>query len=238
MSTPAFSRSRSPIRGSDGSVSSEAKWRAGWTYARRVRRTVTRSAWSIRPAPDLVVAGEQRQDRQAGRVGARSSRPGAAASSAGSTSRPSPRSSRRAGPASVEQLVEPAGAAVDQQRVPVAVRVAAALDVDAARDRVAHAVGLVRVLEAHARARRALADDVVGDPDRAALVGARAEVGVQAVVEPDRGDDRVRAGQRPGGGRRAGWSRTSAGTAGSRRCGRGRRGRGEGADREQGRNGG
>ena len=69
MSTPAFSRSRSPIRGSDGSVAVEAKWRAGYTYARRERRTVTRSAWSIRPRRTSPVAGEQRQDRQAGRVG-------------------------------------------------------------------------------------------------------------------------------------------------------------------------
>ena len=49
MSTPAFRRSRSPIRGSDGSVAFEAKCRAGYTYARRLRLTVTRSAWSIRP---------------------------------------------------------------------------------------------------------------------------------------------------------------------------------------------
>ena len=49
MSTLAFSRSRSPIRGSDGSSSSEAKCRAGQTYSRRERETVTRRAWSIFP---------------------------------------------------------------------------------------------------------------------------------------------------------------------------------------------
>jgi hypothetical protein len=49
MSTLALRRSRSPIRGSDGSSSSDAKWRAGQTNARRERDTVIRSAWSIRP---------------------------------------------------------------------------------------------------------------------------------------------------------------------------------------------
>ena len=71
MSTDALSRSRSPMRGSAGSSSEEAKWRAGNTnalpalghgHAQRVRDAA---------APDLLVAGEQRQDRQPGGVGAR-----------------------------------------------------------------------------------------------------------------------------------------------------------------------
>ena len=46
----ALSRRRLPIDGSDVLVSELAKWRAGQMYARRVRWTVNRSAWSMRPA--------------------------------------------------------------------------------------------------------------------------------------------------------------------------------------------
>ena len=49
MSTPALSRSRSPMRGSAGSVSEDAKWRAGNTNARRLWDTVIRSACVMRP---------------------------------------------------------------------------------------------------------------------------------------------------------------------------------------------
>ena len=49
MSTDAFSRSRSPMRGSAGSPSEEAKWRAGNTNALRLSETVMRSAWVMRP---------------------------------------------------------------------------------------------------------------------------------------------------------------------------------------------
>jgi hypothetical protein len=141
---------------------------------------------------DPAGTGEQRQDRQPGGVGRRPAR--------GAHARPpqAPGRARAGHPAPAlapqrEQLVEPAAMAVDQQRVAIA----AALDPNAARDRVAHAVALRRVVEPHPRALRAPPDDGVGDPDRPALPAAGAEVGVHAVVEPDRADDRVRvAGDR------------------------------------------
>ena len=77
----------------------------------------------------------------------------------------------------------------------VAVGVRPALDVHAAGDRVAHAVGLAGVVEAHARARRAPPDDVVGDPDRPALPEAGAEVGLDRAADPDRADDRRGVGR-------------------------------------------
>ena len=95
MSTDAFSRSRSPMRGSAGSASEEAKWRAGKTNARR--RLGHRHAQRVRDpaALDLRVAGEQRQDRQARRRRRSSSPPAAAPARAGSRSRPSRPSSAR-----------------------------------------------------------------------------------------------------------------------------------------------
>ena len=69
---------------------------------------------------------------------------------------------------------------VDDDRVPVAGRGAPALDLDAARDRIRPAVGLVGVLEGDARLALLLADDRDRDPDRRALPQPRAEVGVHA----------------------------------------------------------
>ena len=145
-------------------------------------------------AADLGVAREQRQDRQSRGVGARP---------AGG---PQPRPAQVPGRAGAgvpavtlaaerEQLVEPAARAVQQQRMAVAVGVRPALDVHAAGDRVAHAVGLAGVVEAHARARRAPPDDVVGDPDRPALPEAGAEVGLDRAADPDRADDRRGVGR-------------------------------------------
>src|SRR5215211_9318617 len=68
--------------------------------------------------------------------------------------------------------------------------VAAALDVNALRDRIADVVALVRVLEADARARCLASDDVEGDADRRALPEAGAEVGVESPARADRGDHR------------------------------------------------
>ena len=73
MSTLAFSRTRRPIGGSDGSVE------LARLVARRVdvtccacAATVKRSAWSIAPGRRVAVpAGEPGQDRQAGGVGGR-----------------------------------------------------------------------------------------------------------------------------------------------------------------------
>ena len=71
MSTDALSRSRSPMRGSDGSVSEEAKWRAGYTYARRRARHRHPDRVADRAAAHVVPARQQREDRQAGGVGRR-----------------------------------------------------------------------------------------------------------------------------------------------------------------------
>jgi hypothetical protein len=49
MFTEAFSRSRSPMRGSAASSPSPASWRAGKTNALRLRGTVMRRAWRIAP---------------------------------------------------------------------------------------------------------------------------------------------------------------------------------------------
>ena len=67
-----------------------------------------------------------------------------------------------------------------QQRVTVG----AALDVHVARDRVAHAVGLVGIREPQPHAARAVRDDVERDPDPAPLVAAAAEVGVHRRAAP------------------------------------------------------
>ena len=127
MSTPAFSRSRSPIRGSAGSVSEEAKWRAGKTKARRLCDTVMRSACVMRPCLHLLVAGEQRQDRQARRVGARPARR-AQLRLAQAPGRARARRPAAALLAQGEQLEQLAAVAVDEQRVAVAVGLRPALD--------------------------------------------------------------------------------------------------------------
>ena len=140
-------------------------------------------------ARDLLVAREPGEDRQAGGVGGRP---------AGGPEPVRAQVPDRAGagaPAAVrarrerEELVELAAVAVDDQRVPVAVGVAAALDRDVRRNRVRTGVGLVGILERDARPRLRGADDGDRDPDRPALVEPGAEVGVEVVVEPDRRDD-------------------------------------------------
>ena len=112
-----------------------------------------------------------------------SSRQAAARSSAGSRSRRSrPPSPTPCAPQRVE-LVELAGVAVDDQRMPVAVvrMRGRALDRHVRRDRVRALVALVGVVERHARLRRLLAvHDDVGDADARAVVEAVAEVGVHA----------------------------------------------------------
>ena len=168
-----------------------------------------RSAWSITPRFDLVPAREAGEDRQPGGVGRRSSRPAGGGSSGGSTSAPEPAVQPRARVAQVVQLVEPARAPVDEDRVPVACRVRAALDLDVLRDRVADAVGLVGVRERDARARRRARDDVERDPDRPAVPRARAEVRVDGRVEPDRADQLAPSRLPPAACRRAGSRRCS-----------------------------
>ena len=140
-------------------------------------------------AARLVVAGEAGKDRQAGRV------------CGGPAGGPNPvreQAPGRTGPGmpvaallrEAAELVEAAGAAVEQERVVVA----AALDVDALRDRVADVVALVVVLEGDARPRRLASDDVEGDADRRAFPEAGAEVSVKPGVDADRGDERRRVG--------------------------------------------
>src|SRR5260221_8552316 len=64
MSTLAFRRTRRPIGGSDGSLELDAWWRAGYMNVLRVRCTVKRSAWSIRP-----VEASPSQRASPGRIG-------------------------------------------------------------------------------------------------------------------------------------------------------------------------
>ena len=72
----------------------------------------------------------------------------------------------------VEQFVEPAARAIHHEHVAVAVRAAAALDRRPRRDRIAPAVGLVRVLEAHRHALLSRSHRHVRDPDRPSRVAA------------------------------------------------------------------
>ncbi len=170
MSTPRFSRSRSPIRGQRRIAV------VGGEVARRVHvRAPAAAHRDAQGVVDAAAAGPRRSGRAAAGSAARPRRPtssptGAAAWSGGSTPRPTRPSTRRGRRASAKssyrrQRLRSSSSAC---RSPSA---RSALDVDAARDRVAHAVGLVRVLEAHARARGPLGDDVERDPDRPAVVG-------------------------------------------------------------------
>ena len=93
------------------------------------------------------------------------------------------------GVAQVVQLVEPAGALVDEDRVPVTGRAWTSFDVDVPRDRIADAVGLGCVPEGDSRAVRLPRDDVERDPDRPADPCARAEIGVNRGVQADRTDE-------------------------------------------------
>ena len=211
MSTEAFSRRRSPMRGSEASFEST---RSGGPGTRRRAGAADGDPQGVldAAAAGLVVAGEEREDREAGGVGGRPARPGAASSSAGSRPRPSRRASSPFCLAQREQLVEPAARAVDEQRV--AVR--AALDLRVGRDRVADAVGLVGVVEGHLGALGRPADGLTsgsrsGCPRRGPSRSRRGS----ASSEPDRGDDRRPSRPRPAGRRRAGWSRTTSGTPGT-----------------------
>ena len=70
--------------------------------------------------------------------------------------------------------------------------VAAVLNVDALRNRVADAIALVHIFERDLRPPRRACDHVERDPDRPAVPGPGTEVGVQARREPDRLDQRRR----------------------------------------------
>ena len=178
--------------------------------------TVKRSAWSIRPLRDVLVAGEAGQDRQAGRVGGR---PAGRAKLVRAEIEDRARAglpATAAGRVEGEQLVELAAVAVDDQRVPVAVRAAAALDRDVRRDRVRALVRLVRVLERDAGLRLRAADDRDRDPDRPAFPEPGAEVGVHVVVDADRRRRSGRSWERPAACRRAGSTGSWPGRPGTR----------------------
>ena len=137
-----------------------------------------------RPGGDLVVAHEPRQDRQAGGV---RRRPAVGAQVVGAQIPDGARARLPAvaAPARVEQLVEAAGVLVDKEDVAVAAR----LLVRMLRDRIADAIGLVRVLERHLHLGGALPGD---DGVRDAVAEVRPEVGVHRVVGADRADHRRR----------------------------------------------
>src|SRR5205823_4992283 len=90
-----------------------------------------------------------------------------------------------------EELVELARRLVDDQRVPVAVGAAPALDRHGLRDRVRPLVALVGVVEVDAVARRALADDDERDADRPAVPETRTEVGMEPRGKADRPEHRL-----------------------------------------------
>ena len=140
-------------------------------------------------AGDLVVAGETRKDRQAGRVGGR---PAAGPQAVRAHVPDCARSGVPRGP-EVEELVERAGVAVDDDRVPVAVGGGPALDGDVGRNRVRAGIALLVVVEVDPGLRLRAAHDGDGDPDRAAVPESRAEVGVDVEIRADRPHDGGRA---------------------------------------------
>ena len=206
------SRSRSPIRerrvaGVGGEVPRRPRERTARLRHGHPQRVpdpaAALSAWrasSGRIGSPAASALVQPEGRSRGGAGSRSRR----SRRASRRPRGAARTARRDGSAS-----GPAGAHGDRRRR------SPALDVHAAGDRVAHAVGLAGVVEAHGRAGRAPPDDVVGDPDRPALPESGAEVGLDRAADPDRADDRRGVAARPAAGRRADRSRT--GRPGSRR---------------------
>ena len=151
MSTLAFSRTRRPIGGSAGSR------RVGRVVARRVDvrppRARRREAERVvdHAARDLVVAREAGEDRQPGGVGRRPAR-GPQLVRAQAPDRA--RAGRPAAPRVAQRRTARRACRCSCRRASACRSPSrrAALDVDASRDRVAHPVGLVRVLERHASA--------------------------------------------------------------------------------------
>src|SRR5204862_6464491 len=113
----------------------------------------------------LLVARKAGQDRQAGSVGRR---PALRAQVVGAQAPDRARARAPAGAAvervGVEERVQAAGVAVDDEHVAVAVGLRAALDPRAARDRVRALVGLVGVLEGDGDALLPAAAVVTGIP--------------------------------------------------------------------------
>ncbi len=133
----------------------------------------------------LVVAGEPREDRQARGVGRRPpGRPDLVRAQV--PGRACPRVPAAVALLETAELVEAAGALVEQQRV----MVASAFDVHALRDRVSDMIALVAVLERDSRTAGLLRDHVEWDSDLRAFPEARAEVRVEARRGADRVDDR------------------------------------------------
>ena len=218
----AFRRTRRPIGGSDGIGRPSSRSAAPDRCTRcRVRCTVKRSAWSMRP-----VDASPFQRARPGRIGS------PAASADVHAGRPKrvraqvPDRARAGGPAPAlrvqrVELVELAGVAVDDQRVTVAVveMTRRAFDRHAGRDRVRALVALVGVVERDLRLRRRLAvHDDVGDADPRAVLEARAEVGVHARRCADRRRSPLPSRPRPAACRPARSRRSTPGRPGSRRA--------------------
>ena len=140
------------------------------------------------PPAHLVVAREPGEDGQPGGVGGRpAGRPEPIRAQAPDRAR----AGTPAAPFRIEriELVEAAGAAVDDERMAVSRRGAPAFDLHLARDRIGAAIRLVGVLEGDARLRLPAADDGDRNSDRRALPEPRAKVRVHAGSGADRRDD-------------------------------------------------
>ena len=185
--------------------------------ARRVRSAVKRSAWLIAPRRTSSYAGESGQDRQARGVRATSSR-GAqlvgaqvedrAAPGAASARRRRPdgrRRARRGGSASRSTIRTWRSPSRRARPRSAALR---GIGYGPGSDSSAYS-------KLTGTRRWSAADHRVRDADRATLVQARAEVGVQRVVEADRFDERLGVARPRAGGRRAGSRRWSSGRSGS-----------------------
>ena len=177
---------------------------------------VKRSAWSMPPAAQLLVAGEPGQDRQARGVGrgpaARAQAVRAQAPDRAGAGAPAPAAGDRVGG---EQLVQPAAVAVDDDHVAVAVRAAPAFD------------GALRGIGYGPRSDSSRVVEADGHPPlaprRRSCTGCRSAVPRSGPSRSRRGPWRRarccarsrRVARRPAGGRRAGSSGLSPGRSGS-----------------------
>ena len=204
-----------PIGGRSGS--SVARGEVARRVHERAPRALGREAQRVvdRAAAHLLVAGQAGQDRQPGgvrrRPAARAQAVRAQAPDRARAGAPAPAAGLRVGGV---QLVQPAAVPVHDDHVPVAVGVAPALDRRAPRDRVAAAVGLVRVVERHAHARAGGATRSCTGCRSAALVQPGAEVGMHGAVQADAAHE-APSRSRPAGRRRARSSGCRAGRPGS-----------------------
>ncbi len=140
------------------------------------------------PAQDFLIAHQARQDRQTRRVrggpGVRAQGVRVQVPDRAGAGVPAPARITR-----IVELIQGAGAAVHDQDV----MVTAVLDPGIAGDRIGPRVRFIQIIKGDGHLGRPRADDVIRNPDRAAIPRAGAKIHVKACVPPDRIDPLVRA---------------------------------------------